>query len=385
MDSKDLLKAIGDIDDKYLTEQIEQEKTNQHVPIIKVAMMKKLKYVLIPAFIVIIAVICINQNNFFKPNTNISKKEWKIKEIYRDNNIITDVFPEISVIPKWEEKTITQKFYSVNYQNTTYNTSRGAKLSSDKIAEKLGLATLNGYDSYTKTNHSINATLYKVANFSEKCVIAVQFEGNLEYYAYINPYYRPATLGEFMEDLNLKDIVSFGTVYYSYGYTDSNGNKQYEKIEFYDVSNEAIWQMLFNDFSLENIYHDSENYTSDYLTQNISISVNIPLLGLQNISVSLTDKGYLLTNILETGKGFYIGEDKVQEFIDYIIENYDGYKIVYVDQNGNEIIDANTQTPENIVEDIIMVTENTLNGYITKELETNKITSTQNKTEPYIP
>ena len=143
--------------------------------------------------------------------------------------------------------------------------------------------------------------------------------------------------------------------------------------------------MLFNDFSLENIYHDSENYTSDYLTQNISISVNIPLLGLQNISVSLTDKGYLLTNILETGKGFYIGEDKVQEFIDYIIENYDGYKIVYVDQNGNEIIDANTQTPENIVEDIIMVTENTLNGYITKELETNKITSTQNKTEPYIP
>ena len=93
----------------------------------------------------------------------------------------------------------------------------------------------------------------------------------------------------------------------------------------------------------------------------------------------------MLTNILDTGKGFYIGEDKVKEFLEYIKENYDGYKIVYVDENGREITDKNMETENNIVEEKIMMTENTVNGYVTKEVETDKITSNENKTEPYIP
>ncbi len=39
----------------------------------------------------------------------------------------------------------------------------------------------------------------------------------------------------------------------------------------------------------------------------------------------------------------------------------------------------------NIVEEKIMMIENTVNGYVTKEVETDKITSNENKTEPYIP
>ena len=139
--------------------------------------------------------------------------------------------------------------------------------------------------------------------------------------------------------------------------------------------------------NLKNIYSDNDTgkYTSERFSQSISISVDIPLLGYKNISVSLTDKGYMLTNILDTGKGFYIGEDKVKEFLEYIKENYDGYKIVYVDENGREITDKNTETENNIVEEKIMMTENTVNGYVTKEVETDKITSNENKTESYIP
>lgn len=33
----------------------------------------------------------------------------------------------------------------------------------------------------------------------------------------------------------------------------------------------------------------------------------------------------------------------------------------------------------------IMMTENTVNGYVTKEVDTNTITSNENKIEPYIP
>lgn len=185
--------------------------------------------------------------------------------------------------------------------------------------------------------------------------------GDIDYYVYVNSYYRPTTLGEFMRDLNLEEITFFGTIYYNYWDEDSQENIN---VEFYDVDNKIIWQKLFNNKNLENIYSDNDigKYTSEKITQSISISVDIPLLGYKNISVSLTDKGYLLTNILDTGKGFYIGEDKVQEFLNYIKENYDGYKIVYVDENGREITDKNMETENNIVEEKIMTTENTING-----------------------
>ena len=184
--------------------------------------------------------------------------------------------------------------------------------------------------------------------------------------------------------MNLEEIISFGTIYYNYWDEDLQEDIN---VEFYGVDNKIIWQKLFNNKNLENIYsdNDTEKYTSERFSQSIGISVDIPLLGYKNISVSLTDKGYLLTNILDTGKGFYIGEDKVQEFLDYIKDNYNGYKIVYVDESGSGITNEEVKTEKNIVEEKIMMTENTVNGYVTKEMDTNTITSNENKIEPYIP
>lgn len=321
---------------------------------------KRLKYIIVPVcMIIIIAVIGIKQSNLLerKIGQNIEDKEWKVKEIYLDNLKAEE---NLAIIPKWDEKTITQKFSCVKYLNEQYDNNRNTKISSERIGKKLGEATLNGYDTYTKTTYSINANLYEVAEFPKKCVIAVQFEEDNNYYVYINSHYRPETLGDFVKDLKLKDIVSFGTVRYNYGYIDSKGKRQYEKIEFYDVDNEMIWKMLFNDLSLKNIYKDSDKYRSDYLTQEITISVDIPLFGIKDISVSLTDKGYLITNIWETGKCFYIGEEKVQEFINYVIQNYDGYKIVYVDKKSDE----DKKASKNEYEDTTIITKDLINNTV---------------------
>lgn len=176
-----------------------------------------------------------------------------------------------------------------------------------------------------------------------------KFEGESDYYVYVNSHYKPATLGEFMDDLRLKENTYFGTIHYNYWEKNAEGNKEYKHIEFYNVDNSMIWQMLFDNRNLENIYSDNDigKYTSEKFSQNISIGVNIKLLGYENISVSLTDKGYLLTNILDTGKGFYIGEDKVQEFLNYIKENYDGYEIIYIDENSTNV--ENNEENENII------------------------------------
>ena len=379
MNNKDLLKAIGDIDDRYLIEEKNRVKTNNMVKIMKNL---KLKYVLAPICIVFIAVMGIYKSGIFtpKPDISISKKDgWIIKEVKTDKTTTSDT----AIVPRWNEMSISQQFGEVEYTNNKYS-SRIAKISKNNIIKNIGNTTLTGYDTYTKTTYSKKGDLYSIKGIAEKCAIAVKFEGDTDYYVYVNSYYRPKTLGEFIEVLNLKDNISFGTIYYNYWDKDSEENID---VEFYDVDNEIIWNKLFSNLNLENIYSDNDTakYTSERFSQSISISVDIPVLGYKNISVSLTDKGYMLTNILDTGKGFYIGEEKVQEFLNYIKENYDGYKIVYVDENGRGITDKNMETENNIVEEKIMMTENTVNGYVTKEVETDKITSNENKTEPYIP
>lgn len=350
MNNKDLLKAIGDIDDKYLIEKNNIEERNRITSNKMVNIMKnlKLKYALAPICIIIIAVIGIYNSDMFttKPDITISKKDdWIIKEVKVDKNSIDE---SVTTIPKWNEMTISQQFIEVKYNNSKY-TSRITKISSDNILKNIGSSILTGYDTYTKTTYSKKGELYSIKELSEECVIAVKFEGEPDYYVYVNSHYKPITLGEFMDDLRLKENTSFGTIYYNYWEENADGNKEYKNIEFYNVDNSVIWQMLFNNIKLENIYSDNDigKYTSEKFSQNISISVDIKLLGYENISVSLTDKGYLLTNILDTGKGFYIGEDKVQEFLNYVKENYDGYEIVYIDENYTN--DKNSEEKENII------------------------------------
>ena len=385
MNNKDLLKAIGDIDEKYLIEETDIEETNRIASNNKVNIMKnlKLKYILAPICIVFIAVIGLYKSGIFtsKPDIIISKKDdWIIKEVQVDKK---DTPTDTAVIPKWNEMSISQQFNEVEYNNSKYS-SRITKISNNNILKNIGNATLTGYDTYTETTYNKKAELYSIKDLEEKCAIAIKFEGDTDYYVYVNSYYRPTTLGEFTKDLNLEEIISFGTIYYNYWDEDLQEDIN---VEFYGVDNKIIWQKLFNNKNLENIYsdNDTEKYTSERFSQSIGISVDIPLLGYKNISVSLTDKGYLLTNILDTGKGFYIGEDKVQEFLDYIKDNYNGYKIVYVDESGSGITDEEVKTEKNIVEEKILMTENTVNGYVTKEVDTNTITSNENKIEPYIP
>lgn len=329
--------------------------------------MKKLelKYILALICVIVIAVIGIYKSDMFNsnPDIDISKKDsWIIKEVKLDKSSIDE---SIVTVPKWNEMSISQQYYEVEYNNNKYS-SRITKISNDNILKNIGNATLTGYDTYTETTYSKRGELYSIKDLSEKCAIAVKFEGYNDYYVYVNSYYKPKTLGEFMNDLDLKEITSFGTIYYNYWDKDAEENTN---IEFYDVDNEIIWQKLFNNINLENIYSDNNTsqYTSERFTQSISISVDIPLLGYKNISVSLTDKGYLLTNILDTGKGFYIGEDKVQEFLDYIKENYDGYKIVYVDEN--DIIDKEVNDSE---EDIIMTENKTKDNTVVDVVTTNE-------------
>ena len=170
-----------------------------------VSSMKKLKikYALIPICIIIIAIVGFNARNLFNSKTvqNSKDGQWIIKEVYGDSSSTESA---TAIVPRWEEMSISQQFSEVNYNNNRYS-SRTTKVERDKIGNKIGTAILTGYDTYTKTSYNKNGDIYSVNDLSQKCVIAVQFENDSDYYVYVNSYYKPTTLGEFMEDLNLKN------------------------------------------------------------------------------------------------------------------------------------------------------------------------------------
>ena len=335
-----------------------------------VSFMKKTKviYFLIAICIIIISILGINKII----NNKQEEGHWIAKEVYvnEDNAEIA-----IGVVPTWEYRSITEKFSSLEFLENSYS-SRHTKIESTLIGESLGTAVLKGYDTYAEKEHSIGARIYKVKDLPEKCVIAIQFENDTDYYVYINAYYRPETLGQFIEDLNLKETVEFGSVWYEYSYRDEQDNYNHENIEFPDVTDEIIWQMLFDNLTASNIHNDYEVHK-----RIMSISVNMPLFGYEKISVSICEDGYITTNIFDTGKTFYIGKDKVDAFVNYILENYQGYKIVYIYENIEE------DKTENKATEKIVVVENSLDGskvistYNVDEMNTNG----SNFTEPYDP
>lgn len=332
----------------------------------------KARYVLVPAFAVCMLTIIFCGAIMIKNSTiglqsaieNSGKYNWIKKEIYVDE-AITGTSAEMATMPHWDEMTITQQFYLAKYDGKEYHT-KYSEIPLDKIGEKIGTVVLTGEDAYTNIVYTKNADLYEIKTISLECAIALQFEGTSEYYSYLNFDYMPETLGELIDDLNLKEIASFDNVHYSYFDETRKENEQYVDVEFYDVKDEDIWNMLFDNLSLENIYQITDNtkYYSDKGGYGVEIGIKAPLLSYTNMAISLTDKGYLLINILDTRKGFYIGEEKVEEFIDYIAQNYQGYEIVTIYPDTDEDIDE----PE---DDSIMMYDNTTHTEI--EVEMNSI------------
>ena len=75
------------------------------------------------------------------------------------------------------------------------------------------------------------------------------------------------------------------------------------------------------------IYIQNDQYTikslnnKKYRKDTRDINIDVALLGQRNISLAVNRDGYLQANIFDTAKSFYLGRDKIEEFINYVLEN----------------------------------------------------------------
>ena len=114
-----------------------------------------------------------------------------------------------------------------------------------------------------------------------------------------------------IRDLNMEQTVTLGKIYYTY---------RDEELNFHDTTynplpQDELWQRLFFDPTLPNVYEDRMNFFDT-----IDISLQIPTLGV-SYALSVSEDGYLFTNLFQSGKAFYIGEQVAADFLAYVLEN----------------------------------------------------------------
>ena len=238
----------------------------------------------------------------------------------------TDTSGEIAEIPRWEDMEIYQQYDEITLNEIEYYANRG-EISVEQLGTKISDVIARGWDEYAEIDGKdaeryCRATVYEIQSISTQCAVAVQYEGTSTYYAAVNSSYRPETLGQFIEDLDLQNnlIVNWA----SYDYHKPIGG--FASIRFEQLDTNKVWDLLLSNTAAINEYDDLDFEMPEKI---LDICVSVPLLGYENISISIREGGYIITNIFSTGKMFRVGEENTKAFVDYVLDECDGYEIIY--------------------------------------------------------
>lgn len=244
----------------------------------------------------------------------------------------------LAVVKRWDELAINEQynlftFYGSNFNsggNTVSNT-----VSEDMLYGFLGNVTAQGYDIYEDKTYEKEASVYSIKNLSEKGVLAVKFAEDENYYIYFTYDYKPYTLGEFIEELNLRENIVFGST--ASCRTVENGYLTYMIDETYSgIDSEKIWELLSDaDIRTESIF-DYKDF-DERLETELEFSVDIPIFGIKNHSMQVTKGGYVHTNMF-FGQSmlFNVGKDKTDAFVKYVKENCKGEIVRKSEQKTDE-------------------------------------------------
>lgn len=308
MNEKTLLKAIGGIDDRFLmfdTQEQTDRKSIKHGAVWVVCAAAALA-------------VCIGAAVVLQHGRNEVKSA-------PESSAVTTYQSEIAYKKQWDEMTDEERYTLLEYGGKSYDSKLSA-VPQEFLGEKAGSAKTVGYDLFNDKKHTLGCEVFAIDGIDQNCAVAVKYDGQESAYAFVNAYYRPQTLGQFIEDLSLEDNLVFGDIYCNYF-----ENGEYVSMKYTGAQGGVIWDMLLSGRAAENVYSDNVWYDVK-----MDIGVDVPLLGYKNISLGVTEDGYIVTNILDTGKAFYIGKDKSETFIEYVKSECKG-KVLPKESGGEDI------------------------------------------------
>lgn len=326
MTNKDILNALGDIDESYINEANGRIKSEKGIIIRYSAMAACLLIVAVGAFAAVKMIPRGKIKNSAAPSETYEEYDGNVADYDGDystidksdgtntngsakGNSTSSSTALTERIKKWDEKTNTEKFPIVKINGTEYSVAN-RQIPSDKIGNSITKLTVLGKDEYTNSEYAANVEIYEIKGISTECAAAVKYDADGKYFVCCNAHYKPETLGQFMNDLSLKENLTF----VSFSGTQTKNGKAVCDVEYTNVDKAKVWKLLFSDTAAKAVKdYDSMNFETA-----AGIAIDLKLLGYENISLAVTRDGYLTTNILDTGKAFYIGKPVAEKFLSYL-------------------------------------------------------------------
>lgn len=324
MKEEDLLKTLGDVDEKFIDEaaptdypeSAEQPDYTEIITRKEPFYMKILPIAACLAFVGVgITAGVLIKNNALNPAAQTTPSSYPTCEW---SSSVTEV-SEAYRIPHWDELDINGQYTSFKWQGCAYDTA-GAEISAEKLGEFLGETTASGVDEYTDEKHEITVSVYPIAKINEKTALAVQFPENEKFYVYYNQTYKPQTLGDFIDDLNLAENLKISDT----ATATSIENLYLTNRKYSDIDTSKLMEILLSGRNVptESMFDYNTFVECDRFEAALDFAVDIPILGIENLSLEITKGGFVHTNaFFHTSTLFYLGKDKTDPFVQYVKEN----------------------------------------------------------------
>ena len=224
-------------------------------------------------------------------------------------------------VPRWEDMTVSLKYSEITVEGKQYS-ARNGEIPEARVGELIAHVTASGWDKYAEEKRFTDAAVYTISGISPACAVAVHFEGEEGYYAACRIEYLPETLGQFISDLDLENTLNINFASCEYRKPLSG---EWITVRYEGVESAKLWELIADCLQAEEVFELEENELPDLI---LSLSVDVPILGYRGVSLSFRENGYLMTNILGTGKMFCIGEERVRSFVEYVRKECTGYQVV---------------------------------------------------------
>lgn len=228
---------------------------------------------------------------------------------------------ETEQVPRWDDMTVNLRYFDITVDGKQYS-ARNGEIPEDRVGELIAHVTASGWDIYAEEKWFTDAAVYTISGISPACAVAVHFEGEEGYYPAGRIEYHPETLGQFISDLDLENTLNINFASCEYRKPLSG---EWITVRYEGVESAKLWELLTDCLQAEEVFELEENEMPDLI---LSLSVDIPVLGYRGVSLSFRENGFLMTNILGTGKMFCIGEERVRSFVEYVRKECTGYQVV---------------------------------------------------------
>ena len=219
---------------------------------------------------------------------------------------------EVYAEKKWDEKESNEKYGELNFDGKTY-IATGMKAKKSEIGAKLGPAKAKGFDIYTDKSHETNCEVYAVGTFKSEFLVAVKFSSDGNYYPYKAENYFPSDLSDFTDTLNFFESIRFDNdVILS---SDSDAGASQIKLSESEPLIGAVCELLKNYGSAKALEFTDENSLKDG-QRVLEFGVSSPLLSRYSLFLSVSEDGYVMTNLVDVGVSFFVGRDAVKNLFE---------------------------------------------------------------------